>query len=409
LYHTHQGPTTSGDPFSNDHDYELPDGGYTAASDMSNIGDELYDTPADPRLIAGNTIYVNDDDCMYDPTIAGTIPSLPTGYTMSDYTPDETNIMSYSDRDCTDQFSTQQKARMLESVGFDRSYLENTCNALTFDCRISYFDLVPKGVNFPCNDNDTPNNPDDDWIEMSARVYYHWAENDVLNVQTAIETVSVSVPEGRRDDIRLDIRVPSNGQANTATAYFSGNPSCSKTTTSSAAFTSCSVPQSCESNVNISTTYAATDELVIESSNYITAQNTVVQDGADVVYSAATYIRLLPDFVAENGSRFIAKIEGCEAAVPKLEEPENDLLLHNFPNPFTGQTTIGFSLPKDNPVTLFVSDVTGRQVATLLTNEMTTSGTHQVTFDGTRHAAGVYYYTIQAGDYVGTQKMILVK
>jgi len=323
------------------------------------------------HYFAGNTSYVNDDDCLYDPTIAGTIPSLPTGYTMSDYNPDETNIMSYSDRDCTNAFSAQQKARMLESIGFDRSYLENTCSAFTFDCRISDFELIPKGISAPCNDNDTPNNPDDDWREMKVEVYYHWAENDVLNIQTSVETISVSVPKGR-GIVKRDIRVPANGQANTATAYFSDNPSCSETATSPAAFTSCSVSQPCESNVNISTTYAVTDDLVVESSNYITAQNTIVQDGADVVYSAATYIS-------------------------------------NFPNPFTGQTTIAFSLSHDSPVTLIVSDATGRQVATLLTNEMTTSGTHEVTFDGTRHAAGVYYYTIQAGDYGGTQKMILVK
>jgi len=44
-----------------------------------------------------------------------------------------------------------------------------------------------------------------------------------------------------------------------------------------------------------------------------------------------------------------------------------------------------------------------------LNNDEKTEGTHTVTFDGNNYPAGMYYYTIQAGEYYGTQKMILAK
>jgi len=51
----------------------------------------------------------------------------------------------------------------------------------------------------------------------------------------------------------------------------------------------------------------------------------------------------------------------------------------------------------------------GREVEVLLDNKITAAGTHVTTFDGSNYPAGIYYYTIQAGAYTGTQKMILIK
>jgi len=96
------------------------------------------------------------------------------------------------------------------------------------------------------------------------------------------------------------------------------------------------------------------------------------------------------------------------------EEPENTenikpLIMKNYPNPFTGTTTIEFTLKNDSYVTLFVSDVTGRQIVKLLNNEEKNAGTHQVTFYVNTHPSGVYYYTIQTGQNTGTQKMTLIQ
>jgi len=83
--------------------------------------------------------------------------------------------------------------------------------------------------------------------------------------------------------------------------------------------------------------------------------------------------------------------------------------IHNYPNPFNTQTTIEFTLTQDTSVTLFVSDVTGKKISVLLNNEQRINGTHQVIFDGSNYPAGMYYYTIQMGSTITTQKMTLLK
>ena len=83
-------------------------------------------------------------------------------------------------------------------------------------------------------------------------------------------------------------------------------------------------------------------------------------------------------------------------------------LSQNFPNPFNPVTTISYSLPNVSKVKLVIYDVTGREVATLV-NEFQSAGKHNVNFNASRIASGVYYYRIQAGDIMQTKKMILMK
>ncbi len=81
----------------------------------------------------------------------------------------------------------------------------------------------------------------------------------------------------------------------------------------------------------------------------------------------------------------------------------------NYPNPFNSYTNIEFSISGDSPVTLQVYDLAGRQVATLLDNELTTAGEHRIRFDGSQHPSGMYMYTLQAGEYTAAGKMNIIK
>jgi len=131
-----------------------------------------------------------------------------------------------------------------------------------------------------------------------------------------------------------------------------------------------------------------------------------------VTFQAGNLVHLLPGFVATAGtsSKFHALIDECSTSAPKEETAITEqLAIRNYPNPFTGQTTIEFTLTEDTPVTLWVTDAMGRKIAVLKDSESTLAGTHEVNFDGSNYAAGMYYYTIQAGEYTGTQKMILIK
>jgi hypothetical protein len=83
-------------------------------------------------------------------------------------------------------------------------------------------------------------------------------------------------------------------------------------------------------------------------------------------------------------------------------------LKQNYPNPFNPITTIAYSIEKGTDVRLTVYDVLGREVATLV-NEAKKPGMYQVHFDASRLASGIYLYRIQAGSFVKTHKMMLLK
>jgi len=87
----------------------------------------------------------------------------------------------------------------------------------------------------------------------------------------------------------------------------------------------------------------------------------------------------------------------------------SSFLLHSvFPNPFNPITAIGYELPEPSSVLLSVLDIQGRQVAELV-NGFRDTGTHEVTFDGSGLASGIYLYRLEAGDFSRTGKMVLMK
>jgi len=88
--------------------------------------------------------------------------------------------------------------------------------------------------------------------------------------------------------------------------------------------------------------------------------------------------------------------------------PDKYELAQNFPNPFNPTTKINFSIPKEGFVKLKVYDLTGREVAQLI-NEVKTAGVYSVDFNGVSFASGVYFYKIEAGNFVETKRMMLIK
>ncbi|HSW55541.1 MAG TPA: SBBP repeat-containing protein [Ignavibacteriaceae bacterium] len=91
-----------------------------------------------------------------------------------------------------------------------------------------------------------------------------------------------------------------------------------------------------------------------------------------------------------------------------LITPDSYNLAQNYPNPFNPVTTIQYSIPLRSSVTLKVYDVLGNEIATLV-NEEKDRGVYSVIFDASQLASGIYLYRIQAGSYVETKKMILLR
>ena len=84
------------------------------------------------------------------------------------------------------------------------------------------------------------------------------------------------------------------------------------------------------------------------------------------------------------------------------------ILNQNYPNPFNPSTKIGFSVPKTDYVDLRVYDILGREVKTLLSEQLN-AGEYEIEFDAKNLASGMYYYRLQSGDNVSVKKMTLVK
>jgi hypothetical protein len=80
----------------------------------------------------------------------------------------------------------------------------------------------------------------------------------------------------------------------------------------------------------------------------------------------------------------------------------------NYPNPFNPSTKINFSIPKSEFVYLRVYDILGREVKTLISEQLS-AGEYQTDFDAKELASGFYYYSLRAGDNVSVKKMVLVK
>jgi len=83
-------------------------------------------------------------------------------------------------------------------------------------------------------------------------------------------------------------------------------------------------------------------------------------------------------------------------------------LSQNYPNPFNPVTTINYSIPKQSHVTIKIFDVLGNELTTLI-NEEKFAGNYSVKFNASAFSSGVYFYKIQAGNFVKTKKMILMK
>ncbi len=88
--------------------------------------------------------------------------------------------------------------------------------------------------------------------------------------------------------------------------------------------------------------------------------------------------------------------------------PSDFALRQNYPNPFNPSTTIGFTLPERAVVKLTVYNTLGQKVATVLDGAYE-AGSYEVPFSAERLTSGVYYYTINAGSYSATRKMVLLK
>jgi len=101
------------------------------------------------------------------------------------------------------------------------------------------------------------------------------------------------------------------------------------------------------------------------------------------------------------------------SAEPEPFTPEEFSLRQNYPNPFNPVTTLRYDLPENGHVNITIYDMLGRELKTLI-NQTQDAGFKSVIWDATNDygkpvSAGIYLYQIQAGEYISTKKMVLLK
>lgn len=94
--------------------------------------------------------------------------------------------------------------------------------------------------------------------------------------------------------------------------------------------------------------------------------------------------------------------------VEAVVQPSEFALGQNYPNPFNPTTTINYQLSQKSKVEMKVYDMIGKEIITLV-SDVQDAGYYKVQFDASTLASGVYFYRIQAGKFVETRRMILIK
>jgi hypothetical protein len=130
-------------------------------------------------------------------------------------------------------------------------------------------------------------------------------------------------------------------------------------------------------------------------------------DGADDIRDLSVSGNHLDTYgdpvLVQSGGFMITDVENSVANFP-----EEYFLSQNYPNPFNPSTKIEYSVSQASFVQLKVYDILGNEVATLV-NEEKNRGVYSINFDASQLASGIYFYSLSAGSFVQTKKMILVQ
>jgi hypothetical protein len=138
------------------------------------------------------------------------------------------------------------------------------------------------------------------------------------------------------------------------------------------------------------------ENYTVKAFNPSSGETLVLQD---LVYAKGTNV------YTHNGINIIS---GANLS-SENELPSEFTLEQNYPNPFNPSTTIRFSLADAANVQLEVFNIAGQKVASIINGTEMAAGVHSVNFDASSLASGVYLYRIQAGSFVATRKMNLLR
>ncbi len=143
------------------------------------------------------------------------------------------------------------------------------------------------------------------------------------------------------------------------------------------------------------------------ASNAATYSDGTVSQGIQYSYRVRGFNSDINSSYSNEASVTITDVENVEAV------PTSFALYQNYPNPFNPTTSIKFAVPTQTNVTVSVYDLNGQLVATLM-NEEKGAGYYTVSWNsknkyGSSVSSGIYFYSIKAGNFSQTMKMLLLK
>lgn len=139
-------------------------------------------------------------------------------------------------------------------------------------------------------------------------------------------------------------------------------------------------------------------------------------EGSNYKYNLESWTNCLRDsgFLCTKDSSEMSVYDRQVLSVTTLDNRENHssptyfLLDQNFPNPYNPNTTIRYQIPEACFVTLKLYDSIGNEVSSLVNQEQQ-AGSYRIKFDANLLSSGIYFYRLQAGTFVQTKKMVLMK
>jgi parallel beta-helix repeat protein len=146
------------------------------------------------------------------------------------------------------------------------------------------------------------------------------------------------------------------------------------------------------------TNYSLLDTLKGSGNKYIDKK---VEQGQTLSYRIKAYTKFAESSYSNEASIIVVGVD-------EEKIPTEYSLIQNYPNPFNPATKIKFGLPENAITKLIIYDILGREVSTLLNQELE-AGYHEINFDGTKLSSGVYFYSISASKFRSVKKLILMK
>ena len=167
----------------------------------------------------------------------------------------------------------------------------------------------------------------------------------------------------------------------------------------------------------------------IVSSTYNANENITstgnIHDTSTVAFLAGESITLETNFIAEEGSDFIAKIESCNTPPAPLSQNPNDepiffksekettskntINMEVSPNPFQSRANIVINLEENTTLDLSIYDMMGNQLEKIIDRQYKIAGTHHFNVNGERWKPGIYFVVLRSENKTFTEKIILVK